>query len=75
MENTKITVNAMMEGDMEKFLKKNWYWGALKDGYLKCSCGGTVTEENLTGIRKRDGRLIFYDSIICLTSDDHESRN
>ena len=65
MRRKKVTINAMMEGDMFKMLKKWGYSGALKDGYLKCPCGKTITEENLAGIKSKDGKVVFLHSIIC----------
>ena len=48
-------------------LEKWGYMGALKDGYLKCPCGEIITEENLAAIKPKDGKVVFYHSIICLT--------
>jgi len=66
-EKETFTLHAMMEDDMMVFLKKNGYWGALKDGYLKCPCGETITEENLAGIKPKDGKIVFFHSVICIT--------
>ena len=68
MSKETITINAMMEDDMKKFLKKNGYWGALKNGYIKCPCGEVITEENLTAMKKKEGKIIFYHNIICSTN-------
>ena len=64
----KITINAMMENDMFAFLRNNGYWGALKDGYLQCPCGRTISEKNLTAMKgdKENNRMIFYHSVICM---------
>ena len=67
-EGEKFTINAMMDNDMMKMLKKWGYIGALKDGYLKCPCGATITEDNLAGIRSRNKKVVFYHDIICLTN-------
>ena len=61
-----FTIKVMMEDDMFKSLKKWGYMGALKDGYITCPCGETVTEENLTAIKPKNGRVLFYHSIICV---------
>ena len=52
---------------MFRMLEKWGYMGALKDGYLKCPCGEIITEENLAAIKPKDGKVVFYHSIICLT--------
>ena len=67
MKKETITINAAMENDMFKMLEKWGYMGALKDGYLKCPCGETITKENLAAIKPKDGKVVFYHSIICLT--------
>ena len=60
MSKDKIIINAMMEDDMMKFLKKNGYWGALQDGYLKCPCGETITEDNLSAMKPKDGKIVLH---------------
>ena len=72
MSKETFTINAMLENDMKKFLKKNGYWSALKDGYLKCPCGETITEDNLTAMKgdKKNNRIIFYHSVICINDDE-----
>ena len=62
----KFTINAMMEDDLFKSLERWGYSGALKDGYLKCPCGETITKENLTAMKPKDGKILFYHSIICV---------
>jgi len=64
--NSTFNINAMMEDDMFRFLKKEGYYGALKDGYITCPCGVVVTEENLVAIKPKNGRILFYHSIICV---------
>lgn len=61
-----FTINAAMEDDMFSMLEKWGYMGALKDGYLKCPCGETITKENLTAIKSVDGKIVFYHGITCL---------
>lgn len=69
MEKDKKTfeIKAAMEDDMFAMLENWGYMGALKDGYLKCPCGETITKENLAGIKPKDGKVVFYHSIICLS--------
>lgn len=65
MKEEKI-INVAMEDDMFDMLKKWGYMGALKDGYLKCPCGEVITKENLTAIKPKNGKVVFYHSIICV---------
>ena len=68
MEKESITINVAMENYMFSMLEKWGYMGALKDGYLKCPCGETITKDNLTAIKPKEGKVIFYHNIICATS-------
>uniref|UniRef100_A0A6M3J912 Uncharacterized protein n=1 Tax=viral metagenome TaxID=1070528 RepID=A0A6M3J912_9ZZZZ len=61
----KIEIKAMMEDDMFKTLEKWGYMGALKDGYITCPCGEVITEDNLAGIKSKDGKVVFLHSITC----------
>ena len=63
----KFTINAMMEDDMFKSLEKWGFMGALENGDLKCpACNETITKENLVAMKPIDGKIKFYNSIICL---------
>lgn len=62
----KVEIKVSMENDMFAMLEKWGYMGALKDGYIKCPCGETITKENLEAIKPKDGRVVFYHSILCL---------
>ena len=61
-----IIINVAMENDMFATLEKWSYMGALKDGYLKCPCGEIITKDNLAAIKPKDGKVVFYHSIVCL---------
>lgn len=63
--NDKITINAMMEDDMFAWMYKNGYWDDLIARKITCDCGEVITEENLTALKKIDGKMHFYHSIIC----------
>ena len=67
MNKEDIKINAMMEDDLFKWLRKNGYDGALENGDLKCpACGTTITKDNLTAMKKIDGRINFYCNITCV---------
>ena len=67
MNKETFTINAAMENALFTMLEKWGYIGALKDGYLKCPCGETITKENLAAIKSKDGKVVFYHSIICVS--------
>ena len=66
MKKETVTINAMMEDDMMKILKKWGYWKSLKRGLIQCPCGNIVTEQNLAGMKGNGVGIDFYHSIICV---------
>ena len=64
----KFTINAMMEDDLFNTLEKWGFSGALENGDLRCpACNEVITKENLVAIKPIDGKIKFYNSIICAT--------
>lgn len=66
MEKEAITIHAAMEDDMFKMLDNWGYTKELEAGDIKCPCGEIVTKENLAAIKPKDGKVVFYHSIICV---------
>lgn len=69
MNQKKITINAVHESDLESFMKKFGLYDDYKSGKLKCICGKTITDENLTAFKPINGKPYALCSIICATDD------
>lgn len=65
----KFTINAMMADDMEVMMKRSGDYQLMLDGKLACPCGEAITDENLTAVKKIDGKMVYYHNILCATDD------
>jgi hypothetical protein len=65
MNKEKITINAIHEQDLEGFMRELGLWEDYKAGTLKCLCGKTITEENLSGFVPKNGKPYALHSILC----------
>ncbi len=62
-----FTIKAVHDSDLKPVLKKLGYWDKLQKGELKCkTCGKTITFDNLAGMKKEKGEIVFYCHVICI---------
>lgn len=60
----KFTINAVHEDDLEGIMRGLGMWDSFNAGTLKCFCGETITDENLTAFKKIDGKVYPLHSIL-----------
>lgn len=65
----KFTINAVHEDDLEGMMRGLGMWDAFKAGTLKCVCGVTITDDNLSAFKKIQGKVWPLHSVVCTESN------
>jgi len=60
-----IETQAIYEDDIKGFMKELGLWKDYKKGRLKCICGKTITDQNLTAFMPINGKSYALCSIFC----------